>query len=169
MVISMPRLLPLPTARVIQWSGVLAMVAMLALLAWLGATIFWSLTAPVVSAPVVAIETDPVRAAQSITARHLFGEAPQAGTAVVKAVVLPDITLRGVVAPSRPGRPGVAVLAVAGKPPISVREGEEVVPGVNLHRVLPRSVELERGRQVQSLSLPERTVPPQAPQQAPSK
>jgi general secretion pathway protein C len=161
MVLSMPRFAPLPGARLLQWSGALALAAMIAMLAWLGANIFWSLTTPATPTPVVAIETDPVRAAQSITARHLFGEAPQAGAAVVKAVVLPDITLRGVVAPSRPGRPGIAVLAVAGKPPISVREGEEVVPGVTLHRVLPRSVELERGRQVQSLALPERATPAQ--------
>lgn len=163
--LSMPRFLPLSAARLVQWSGVLATVAMLALLAWLGAGIFWSLTTPVASAPAVAIETDPARAAQSVAARHLFGEAPPPGTAV-KAVVLPDITLRGVVAPSRQGRPGVAVLTVAGKPPIAVREGEEVAPGVSLHRVLPRSVELERGRQVQTLSLPERTTPPAPPQPA---
>jgi len=168
MVISMPRFQPLHTARVAQWSGVLATMAMLGLLAWLGARIFWSLTTPVASPPVVAIETDPARAAQNITARHLFGEAPLPGAAVVKAVVLPDITLRGVVAPSGKGRTGVAVLTVAGKPPISVREGEEVVPGVTLHRVLPRSIELERGRQVQTISLPERTTPA-APPAAPAK
>ena len=168
MVLSMPRLAPLPGARVIQLSGVLALVAMIALLAWLGATIFWSLTMPTPSTPVVAIESDPVRAAQSIASRHLFGESPQAGAALVKAVVLPDITLRGVVAPSRPGRPGIAVLAIAGKPPVSLREGDEVVPGVTLHRVLPRSVELERGRQVQSLPLPDRAAPAQ-PARPPAK
>ena len=167
MVISMPRFLPLPAARVAQWAGILATIAMLALLAWLGARIFWSITTPVASPPVVAIETDPARAAQAVASRHLFGEAPLPGAAV-KAVVLPDITLRGVVAPSREGRPGVAVLTVAGKPPISVREGEEVVPGVVLHRVLPRSIELERGRQVQTISLPERSTPA-APPPAPAK
>ncbi|MGE5524398.1 MAG: type II secretion system protein N [Rhodospirillaceae bacterium] len=148
-----------------QWLGVLALVGMLALLAWLAASIFWSLTGPAVAPPVVAIETDPARAAQGIAARHLFGEASEAG-AVVKAVGVPDIALRGVVAPTREGRPGVAVLAVTGKPPISVREGDEIVPGVTLHRVLPRSVELERGRQVQTLSLPERTTPSAPPQPA---
>lgn len=165
MIVSMPRFRALPTARVTQWSGVLAMVGMLAVLAWLAAGIFWSLTAPAVTPPVVAIETDPARAAQSVAARHLFGETAEAG-AVVQAVVLPDIALRGVVAPAREGRPGVAVLAVAGKPPISVREGDEIVSGVTLHRVLPRSVELERGRQVQTLSLPERTTPSAPPQPA---
>jgi general secretion pathway protein C len=148
----------LPSARLIQWAGALATLAMLAVLAWLGATVFWSLNTPTTVPPPVAIETDPVRAAQSITGRHLFGEAPAAPArpVVAKATVLPDLTLRGVVAPSRPGQAGAAVLAIAGKPAIAVREGEEVAPGVKLTRVLPGSVEIERDGQSQTLALAER-------------
>lgn len=156
MVISMPRFPSLPGARLAQWAGALATLAMLGLLAWLGATVFWRLNTPETVAPLAAIETDPQRAAQAITSRHLFGEAPRLAAGAVKATVLTDIALRGVVAPSRPGQLGIAVLAIAGKPATAVREGDEVAPGVRLTKVLPASVELERGSQVQSLPLPER-------------
>ncbi len=159
----MPRFFPLPAARLVQWAGVLSTLAMLGLLAWLAATVFWSLNTPTTVAPLGAIETDPARAAQSIAARHLFGEAPKAGPALVKATVATDIALRGVVAPSQPGQRGLAVLAIAGKPPISVREGDEVAPGVKLRKVLPKGVELEREGQVQSLPLPERGKGQQPP------
>lgn len=162
MVISMPRFAALPAPRLVRWAGVLATLAMLALLAWVGAIVFWSLNTPAAVAPIAAIETDPARAAQAIVGRHPFGESPKPGATVVKAAVVTDIALRGVVAPTRPGRAGVAVLAIAGKPPVAVREGDEVAPGVKLARVLPTSVELERGTHVQSLSLPERGKSAQA-------
>ena len=145
-------------ARAMQWLGRLSTLVMLALFAWVGAGMLWSLTAPRTSEPSVAMETDPGRAAQAIAGRHLFGEAAAPG-AVAKGVVMPDITLRGVIAAARPREPAVAVLAIAGKNAVSVREGDEVVPGVNLHRVLAHEVELERDGQIQSLSLPERTKP----------
>jgi general secretion pathway protein C len=161
MVISMPGFPALPAARLVQWAGVLATVAVLTLLAWLGATVFWSFNTPTSVAPPAAIETDPVRAAQSIAVRHLFGETATAPV-VAKASVLPDIVLRGVVAPSLPGRRGIAVLAIGGKPAIAVQSGEEVAPGIKLARVLPTSVELDRAGQTQALSLPERGKVPTA-------
>jgi len=153
---------------------------MLALLAWLGAGIFWSIRTPSTPVPVVAIETDPARAAQTIAAHHLFGEAPAAGAAIAKARILPDIKLRGVIAATRPGQPAVAVLAIGGKASVSIREGDEAVPGVTVHRVYARAVELERDGEVQSLSLPDRQpaaasqqpaaqVPSQAPERNPSR
>ncbi|MGZ8267385.1 MAG: type II secretion system protein N [Burkholderiales bacterium] len=148
---------PAPSAaRLVKWAGMLATLAMLAMLAWLGARVFWSLNTPTTVAPPVGIETDPVRAAQSIAARHLFGEAPATAPVVLKAAALPDIVLRGVIAPSQPGRPGAAVLTIAGKPAVAVRAGEEVAPGAKLVRVLPGSVEIERSGHVQTLSLADR-------------
>jgi hypothetical protein len=146
------------TARGMQWLGRLATLGMLAVLAWLCARIFWSLSTAATPEPSVAIELDPARAAQAVAARHLFGEAasPAANTAVAQSSALPDITLRGVIAPVRPGQPAVAVLAIAGKASISVREGEEAMPGVSLHRVLARQVELKHNGQIQSLALPEK-------------
>jgi hypothetical protein len=146
-------------ARALHWAGWLATLAMLALLAWLGARVFWSLYTPATAAPVVVMETDAARAAQTVAAQHLFGEPAAAKAAIAQPQALPDITLRGVIAASGPRQPAVAVLAIGGKPSISVREGEEVMPGVSLRRVLARQVELERSGQVQSLSLPESRKP----------
>jgi type II secretion system (T2SS) protein C len=138
---------------------------MLALLAWLGASIFWALTAPATPEPVVGIEVDPGRTAQAVAARHLFGEAPPPGAAVAQASAPTDIKLQGVIAPTRPGQPAVAVLAIAGKPSVSIREGDDVMPGVRVNRVFAREVELKRDGQIQSLHLPDRLSPPVAQQQ----
>jgi hypothetical protein len=164
---SIARILPFASARLLQACGYAATVAVLAVLAWVGATIFWRVTTPSVFPPRVAAETDPARAAEAIAARHLFGVAPERRDGGASVTVLPDITLRGVIAPAREGEAAVAVLGIAGKPPLSVRAGDEVVPGVRLHRVLPKSVELERDGQIQSLPLPEKSksqaVAPVAP------
>ena len=147
------------TARTLRWLGWLASLAMLALLAWLGARMFWSLTTPATPEPPTAIELDPARAAQTITAHHPFGEAP-AKTAVAAQRAAPaDIALRGVIAAARPGQPSVAVIAIGGKAPVSVREGDEAAPGVSVHRVLARQVEIRRDGQILSLSLPDKDKP----------
>ncbi|HSQ04459.1 MAG TPA: type II secretion system protein N [Burkholderiales bacterium] len=145
-----------------KWLSAAATLAMLALLAWLGASIFWRLTTPATVEPVVAIETNPARIAQTVTARHLFGEAPPPSAVLAKGKAPTDIKLRGVIAPSRPGQPAVAVLSIGGKASISVREGEEPVPGITLHRVFAREVEIKRNGQIQSLSLPDRQPAPVA-------
>ena len=140
--------------RAIPWLGRLATIAMIALLAWLGARVFWALTAPATPEPPIAVDTDPSRVAQSIAARHLFGEAPKQGTRTAGT----DSTakLYGVVASTGKGRPGIAILSIQGKPAVAVREGEEISPGVTLHRVLARSVEVSQGGVIQELRLPER-------------
>lgn len=127
------------------------MVAMLAVLAWLGAHIFWTLSAEESPAPPMALETEPRRAAQTVVARHPFGEVAS-GPVVVTAI---DIRLTGVIAAQRQGEAGMAFLVLEGKTPMAVREGAEVAPGIVLHRVLPRQVELARGAQIQILTLPE--------------
>jgi len=146
----------LSSASLFPWLGRLAALGMLALLAWMGASIFWSLSAPQTIRPTPQIETDPQLSAQSISARHLFG-ASLAPAAVASAPV--DIRLSGVVAAQRQGERAYALLASEGKPPQLVREGEEVSPGVILQRVLPRQVELLRGGRTQILILPEHGKP----------
>lgn len=140
--------------RAIPWLGKLATVAIIALLAWTGARVFWNFTAPTTSEPVIAVDTDPSRVAQAIAARHLFGDAGASRAAV--AIVEATVKLNGVVAPTRPGQIGIAIVSSQGKPAAAVRVGEEILPGVILHRVLVRSVEIERGGQIQLLTLPER-------------
>jgi len=61
-----------------------------------------------------------------------------------------------VVAPGRRGHTAIAIVSSKGKPAVAVRVGEEILPGVTLHRVLPRSVEIDQGGQILLLTLPER-------------
>jgi len=142
--------------RAIPWLGKLATIAIIALLAWLGARLFWNLTVPATAEPAIVVDTDPSGVAQMIAARHLFGEAPAQVTAGNVARSAADIKLHGVVAPARPGHTAIAILSSKGKPAVAIRLGEEILPGVTLHRVLPRSVEIDQGGQILLLTLPER-------------
>jgi general secretion pathway protein C len=131
---------------------------MLGLLAWLGATIFWALTAQETPRPPIAQETDPQRAVQAIVNRHLFGVTP-VGIAPGVTSSFADIKLIGAIAAQTSGKPAFAILSVEGKPSQVVREGEEAAPGITLQHVMPRQVELQRGGQSQLLTLPERGKP----------
>ena len=132
------------------------MIAMLALLAWLGARMFWDLTVPATPEPAMVMDTDALRIAQAVAARHLFGEAPVQGTTGADARLEANLKLHGVFAPVKRGQIAIAILSSKDKPAVAVRVGEEVLPGVTLHRVLPRSVELDQGGQIFPLTLPER-------------
>jgi len=142
--------------RALPWLGKLATIAMLALLAWLGARWFWNLTVPATPDPAIVVDTDPSGVAQTIAARHLFGEAPAQGAMGAGASSAANIKLHGVVAPARRGQIGIAILSSQGQPAVAVRVGEEILPGITLHRVLPRSVEIDQGGQVRLLTLPDR-------------
>lgn len=143
------------TARLMPWLGGAAALLLLALLAWLGANIFWTLSAPESMRPSAAIETDLQRILPALTDRHLFG-VYQAATATIAPS---NIRLNGVIAAQRPGHRAYALLVVEGKAAQLVREGEEIAPGVTLQRVLARQVEILRGGQTQTLSLPESAKP----------
>lgn len=143
------------TDRLMPWLGRAAALIMLALLAWLGANIFWALNAPESLRPSAPIETDLQRTLTALTERHLFG---------VYLVATPtsapsSIRLNGVIAAQRPGHRAYALLTIEGKPAQLVREGDEIAPGISLQRVLPRQVELLRGGQTQILALPESAKP----------
>lgn len=127
---------------------------MIALLAWLGARIFWDFTTPATPEPAMVVDTDALRVAQTVAARHLFGIAPAQPR--VGGSTAGGIKLHGVVAPGRSGHTAIAILSSQGRPAVAVRVGEEVLPGVTLHRVLPRSVEIDQGGQIITLALPER-------------
>jgi len=128
---------------------------MIAVLAWLGARIFWSLGRSATPAPAMVVETDALRIAESLAARHLFGEARESPVRVAQAKVVADLKLQGVFAPTKPGQDAFAILSSQGKPAVAVREGEEILPGVILHRVLARSVEINRDGQIVTLTFPE--------------
>jgi len=142
--------------RAITWLGRVATVVVIALVAWLGAHVFWTLTTPATPEPAPAVDTDPARAAQAVIARHVFGEAPAQAIRTGGTAGATDARLYGVVAPSGKGRAGIAIVSVQGKPAVAFREGEEIASGVTLHRVLARSVEISQGGAIQVLTLPER-------------
>lgn len=150
-----PRFSAINAATLMPWLGRLATLAMLALLAWLCAGIYWSLTAPATPRPASDIDTDPQRVVQALVSRHLFG-LPAPTAAATTAAAPTDIRLTGVIAAQAEGQPAYALLAIEGKPAQVVREGDEMAPGVTLKRVLPREVEIARGGQTQTLSLPEK-------------
>ena len=145
-----------PGSRALAWLGRLAAIAIIALLAWLGARVFWNLTAPATPEPAIAVDTDPARVSHAVAARHLFGEMPEQGIKTVAAGSATDAKLFGVVAPSRKGQTGIAIVSVQGKPAVALRVGDEIAAGVILHRVLARSVEISHGGVIQVLLLPER-------------
>ncbi len=153
-----PRFSTINAANLMPWLGRAATLLALAALAWLCAGIYWTLSAPRTPRPATEIDTDPQRVAQTLVARHLFGVAATAAAAS-PASAPSDIRLVGVIAAQAEGQPAYALLAVEGKPAQVVREGQEVASGVTLQRVLPREVELTRGGQTQTLSLPERGKP----------
>ena len=142
--------------RALPWLGKLATLVTIVLLAWLGARMVWTLTVPATPEPAMVVDTDPSGVAQTIAARHLFGEAPAQGVAGTGATAEGSIKLHGVVAPARPGQIAIAIVSSQGKPAVAVRVGEEILPGVTLRRVLPRSVEIDHGGQIRLLTLPER-------------
>jgi len=86
-------------------------------------------------------------------AYRLFGAAPQAATAAAPTGVAME--LLGVVAASR-GNPGYAVLQLAAKRVVAVREGELIEPGVTLAEVYPHHVVLERGGARETLAFPQK-------------
>lgn len=139
-------------AALLPWLGGVAGLVMLVMLAWLGADIFWTLSAPESASPSALMETDLQRAQQTIVNRHLFGQY----VAVVAAAAPSNLRLNGVIAAQKPGQRAYALITVEGKATQLVREGEEVAPGITLQRVQARQVELTRGGQSQTLSLPER-------------
>lgn len=146
--------------RLMPWLGRLAALLMLAVLAWLGANIFWTLSAPEAISPSAPLDTDLQRSVPALTERHLFG----LHVAATPAAAAPsNIRLNGVIAAQKPGHRAFALLVVEGKPAQLVREGDEIAPGITLQRVLERQVEIQRGGQSQTLSLPESAKPQGAP------
>lgn len=124
----------------------------LAAAAWFSASWYWRLRAPQTVALPPATLTDPVIAARSVGARHLFGETPPN---VATAKPASRFTLLGVAAHS--GRsPGFAIIQEDGKPALGFVQGENISDGTKLLAIHATSVEIERngGREVLTLADP---------------
>ena len=139
---------------VMKWSGRVTTVGMLALIGWIGASIYWTLSTTESARPSAQMETDVGKAQQAIAGRHLFG-------VYVVAASTPnstpsDIRLNGAIAAEKPGQRAYALLSIEGKPAQLVREGDELAPGISLKQVQARQVELLRGGQSLILRLPDK-------------
>lgn len=150
---SRPGLTALNMAALMPWLGHLATVVALALLAWLCARIYWSLTPAPSPAIARSIDTNPQHTAQTLASRHLFGIS--AAPVSLAASDPGDLRLQGVIAAQSEGQPAYALIVVEGKPAQVIRESAEVAPGIILNRVMTREVELLRNGQPLTLTLPQ--------------
>lgn len=137
------------------WSGHLATLLMLALLAWLCANIWWDWRTPTPQAAVIELDTDPSALAAEIARRNLFGQAAPVISANAPASAAPaHLQLTGIIAAQHDTQAAYALLAYAGQPARVVRQGEEISPGLVVQRISPQEVELSHQGQRQSLTLP---------------
>lgn len=141
--------------RAARLGPLLAWGVALAVAAWVAADLFWRFTAPRPPALPVATEPDPLRAAQAIASRHLFGIAANPGAPAAVAAAPGRYAVQAVVTGGA-GRSGWAVLTIDGGPQQGFVEGQEVRPGVTLARVTSDGVELTVGGARQRVALADR-------------
>jgi hypothetical protein len=137
--------LPVLAGRLVE---ALVLSAALVALAWVIAHWGWRWLGPDPAAsPQSPLRTDVAIAARAIAGAHLFGEAPAVSDAPPVAAYVPgsaDIRPIGVFAEA--GGKGEALLKVGAKPPMLVRVGGEIEPGVVLRAVEPNAVVIADGR-----------------------
>jgi general secretion pathway protein C len=141
-----------------------ALVAALALGAWLAAGWFVYFSTPPVVPATPARETVTIAAAtQTVADAHLFGVAPAAGGIAMSTL---NVKLRGVFAGAG-GAPGHAIVNTGGRDQ-SAAVGAEIAPGVALESVHARHIVLKRNGVFERVNLEERPILAQAaPRPAP--
>jgi general secretion pathway protein C len=117
----------------------IALVALVASVAYWVLQLYQPKQRPLAPPPLAALPAPPVDAAAT-----LFGGQPAAAVAT-------NYTLTGVVAD---GRDSVAIVVAEGSPPVALRVGKELVPGVMLAEVHPRYVMLSDGGVMKRIDLP---------------
>ena len=125
---------------------VLATFAALALLGWVLAYWTWAAFAPDVEPAAPLAATPQIR---PDVAASLFGDAAREASAGGG-----DVALLGVMATSG-RRPGYAIMRYRGQAATTVREGDELAPGVRLAKVFADSVTLERGTARETVARPD--------------
>ena len=95
-------------------------------------------------------------AGHAVMARALFGGSPHDGAAT--AVAGSSIKLLGIAAASG-GRPGYAVVQLEARHSATVREGNDIAPGIRLAEVRPDHVVLERNGTRETLAWPRAKKP----------
>jgi hypothetical protein len=121
------------------------------LAAWIVSGWLWDRIAPAALYFSPVLETDPVAAAHSVAARHLLG-VPNTQSTSGDTPGRTSFRLLGLMTAS--GRwPGFAILSQGGKESLVVMEGEEIVPGVSLLKVLSDQAVIGRDGSTESLTL----------------
>ena len=131
----------------------LAWLLALSCMAAVAATLFWRFAGPPPVELPLRHDADPRAAAQRIAGQHPFaGEAPTAagGSGVVASS---RFALQGL-ATGFAGGSAFALLQTDLQPVEAFVEGEEIVSGVRLKRILADGVEIDRGGVVERLALP---------------
>jgi hypothetical protein len=135
-----------------------ALVAALALGAWLGAGWFvYFSTPPAVPAVPAREKVTIAAAAQAAAEAHVFGAAPLAGGIAVSTL---NVKLKGVFA-SGAGAPGYAIVNTGGRDQ-SASVGAEISPGVALDSVHARHIVLKRNGIFERVNLVARPLVAQA-------
>lgn len=150
-----------------RWLPVTSSLVLLALLAWTCAHWFWVFAAPEPAVLAAQVEPGPRSPLESIARANLYGaSAPQPVVLAVQS----DLMLRGI---SSTRKGGMAVIAIDKGKTVAVGNGDEIVPGVRLEKVLPDHVVISRGGVPQRLDLPQRkptdTPPVKSSAAAPAK
>lgn len=144
-----------------------ALVGAVAFAAWVGTDWWRHLTRP---APAAVAAVPPVpawtEAAETLASAALFGDGSRG---VQVASLAPDLRLKGVFA-GGDGRPAAAVVHLNGRD-TAARLGGEILPGVKLVAVEPRSITVQRGGALQRVPLDEHRGTPavRQAQAAPAK
>ena len=133
-------------------AGQLAFWAVAVVLAWVGVSLFWRLTISKVSAPLVSIETHPLRLAEKVKELKWFGVSSNSDIQVA-----PKFVLRGLIGASGRRSAGVAIFLLDSKIQKVVGEGEEISQGYILVKVRPDGVQIQRNGGSEFLPIPKRT------------
>jgi type II secretory pathway component PulC len=123
----------------------------LAFAAWVVSGWFWDRAAPGTVYFSTVLETDPVVMAQSVAAKHLMGvhKGQAEGQDIARRG---SFRLLGLMTASDRW-PGFAILSQDGKESLVVTEGEEIVPGVSLIKVMSDQVVIRRDERTESIAL----------------
>lgn len=133
------------SATAVAWALALAFAA------WVVSGWFWDRAAPAAEYFQTVVETDPVAVAQAVAAKHLMG-VPKVQTEDKSAGGRGSFRLLGLMTASDRW-PGFAILSQHDKESLVVMEGEEVLPGVTLLKVMSDQVIIERNGTKESLPL----------------
>lgn len=133
------------SAAAVAWALALAFAA------WVVSGWFWDRAAPAAAYFQTVLETDPVAVAHAVAAKHLMG-VPKAQPEEKSAGSRGPFRLLGLMTASDRW-PGFAILSQHDKESLVVMEGEEILPGVSLLKVMPDQVVIGRDGTTESLLL----------------